>query len=121
MAGTPQGGVIGPPLANLYMNRMLKGWEQTRRGERFQARIVAYADDFAILSRGRANEAPGWARGTPTRPGLTLNEAKTSVRKRPAGAVRLFGLHIRPALRQAYGAGVHRLHGKKCATGGIGN
>ena len=62
------------------MNRMLKGWEQTRRGERFQARIVAYADDFAILSRGRANEAPGWARGTPTRPGLTLNEAKTSVR-----------------------------------------
>jgi RNA-directed DNA polymerase len=27
--GTPQGGVISPLLANLYMNRMLKGWRQT--------------------------------------------------------------------------------------------
>jgi len=36
------------------MNRMLKGWRQTRRGEQFQARIVNYADDFVILSRGKA-------------------------------------------------------------------
>ncbi len=27
--GTPQGGVVSPALANLYMNRMLKGWRQT--------------------------------------------------------------------------------------------
>ncbi len=47
--GTPQGGVISPLLANLYMNRMLKGWKQTKRGEQFQARIVSYADDFVIL------------------------------------------------------------------------
>lgn len=78
--GTPQGGVISPLLANLYMNRMLKGWKQTKRGEQFQARIVSYADDFVILSRGKANEALGWARGTLTRLGLTLNERKTSIR-----------------------------------------
>jgi RNA-directed DNA polymerase len=78
--GTPQGGVISPLLANLYMNRMLKGWKQTKRGEQFQARVVAYADDFVILSRGKANEALGWARGVLTRLGLTLNEAKTSIR-----------------------------------------
>jgi RNA-directed DNA polymerase len=48
--------VIGPLLANLYMNRMLKGWRQTKRGEQFQARIVSYAEDFAILSRGKAAE-----------------------------------------------------------------
>jgi RNA-directed DNA polymerase len=78
--GTPQGGVVSPLLANLYMNRMLKGWKQTRRGGQFQARIVSYADDFVILSRGKAQEALGWARGTLTRMGLTLNEAKTSIR-----------------------------------------
>jgi RNA-directed DNA polymerase len=78
--GTPQGGVISPLLANLCMNRMLKGWKQTGRAEQYRARIVAYADDFVILSRGKANEALGWARGTLTRLGLTLNERKTSIR-----------------------------------------
>jgi len=78
--GTPQGGVISPLLANLYMNRMLKGWKQTKRGEQYQARIVSYADDFVILSRGKAKEALSWARGTLARLGLRLNEAKTSVR-----------------------------------------
>jgi RNA-directed DNA polymerase len=48
--GTPQGGVISPPLANLYMNRMLKGWKQTKRGEQFQAQNVSYADDSVSLS-----------------------------------------------------------------------
>jgi len=78
--GTPQGGVISPLLANLYMNRMLKGWKQTGRAEQFRARIVSYADDFVILSRGKAAEALGWARGTLERLGLTLNEKKTSLR-----------------------------------------
>jgi len=78
--GTPQGGVISPLLANLYMNRMLKGWRQTGRGEQFRAQIVSYADDFVILSRGKAKEALGWTRGTLERLGLTLNEKKTSIR-----------------------------------------
>jgi RNA-directed DNA polymerase len=78
--GTPQGGVISPALANLYMNRMLKGWRQTRRGEQFRAHIVNYADDFVILSRGKAKEALEWTRGVLERLELTLNEKKTSVR-----------------------------------------
>jgi RNA-directed DNA polymerase len=78
--GTPQGGVISPGLANLYMNRMLKGWRQTRRGEQFQARIVNYADDFVILSRAKAKEALEWTRGVLGRLELTLNEKKTSIR-----------------------------------------
>src|SRR5581483_11897394 len=78
--GTPQGGVISPGLANLYMNRMLKGFRQTRRGEQFRARIVNYADDFVILSRGYAKEALGWTRGVLERLELTLNEKKTSIR-----------------------------------------
>src|SRR6204780_984702 len=54
--GTPQGGVVSPLLANLYMNRMLKGWKQTKRGEQYQARIVSYEEDFVILSRGKGAE-----------------------------------------------------------------
>ena len=78
--GTPQGGVISPGLANLYMNRMLKGWRQNRRGEQFRAQMVNYADDFVILSRGKAAEALDWTRGVLERLELTLNEKKTSVR-----------------------------------------
>ena len=78
--GTPQGGVISPLLANLYINRMLKGFRQTGRGEQFKARIVNYADDFVILSRGKATEALEWTRGVLERLGLTLNEKKTSIR-----------------------------------------
>jgi len=78
--GTPQGGVISPALANLYRNRMLKGWRQSRRGEQFRARIVNYADDFVMLSRGKATEALEWTCGVLERLKLTLNEKKTSVR-----------------------------------------
>ena len=78
--GTPQGGVVSPALANLYMNRMLKGWRRTRRGEQFRAHIVNYADDFVILSRGQATEALNWTRGVLGRLELTLNEKKTSIR-----------------------------------------
>jgi RNA-directed DNA polymerase len=79
--GTPQGGVVSPLLANLYMNRMLKGWRNTKRGEQFQAKLVNYADDFVILSRGKAKEALEWTREVVTRLGLTLNEAKTSIKE----------------------------------------
>ena len=79
--GTPQGGVISPLLANLYMNRYLKYWRITGRSEAFQAQIVNYADDFVILSRGYAAEALNWTRGVMKRIGLTLNETKTSIKQ----------------------------------------
>jgi RNA-directed DNA polymerase len=79
--GTPQGGVISPLLANLYLNRFLKYWRLSRMGEKLQAVVVAYADDFVILSRHRAREALAWTRQVMTRLGLALNEAKTSIRR----------------------------------------
>jgi RNA-directed DNA polymerase len=79
--GTPQGGVASPILANLYMNRLLKGWRKTKRGKQFDAHIVNYADDFVILSRGKAVEALEWTRQVVTRMGVTLNEAKTSIKE----------------------------------------
>ena len=78
--GTPQGGVASPLLANIYMNRFLKHFRQSGAGEAFRAHVVSYADDFVILSRGRAAEALAWTRGVMTKLGLSINEAKTSVR-----------------------------------------
>src|SRR5215470_18830906 len=53
--GTPQGGVASPLLAVIYMNRFLKHWRLTGRGEAFRAHAICYADDFVILSRGHAD------------------------------------------------------------------
>lgn len=78
--GTPQGGVASPLLANVYMNRFLKHWRLTGCGAAFRAHVVAYADDFVILSRGHAAEALAWTKVVMTKLGLTLNEAKTSVK-----------------------------------------
>lgn len=48
ITGTPQGGVISPLLANIYLNVMDKLWEKNFKhlGE-----LVRYADDFVILSK----------------------------------------------------------------------
>ena len=78
--GTPQGGVISPLLANLYMNRFLKHWRRQGCGAAFRAHLVNYADDFVILSRGHAVEALTWTRAAMIKLELTVNEAKTSVK-----------------------------------------
>ncbi|MFM9939740.1 MAG: group II intron reverse transcriptase/maturase [Hyphomicrobiaceae bacterium] len=78
--GTPQGGAASPLLANIYMNRFLKHWRRSGAGEAFHACVVAFADDFVILSRGRAAEALTWTQDVMAKLGLTINEAKTSLR-----------------------------------------
>ena len=72
--GTPQGGVASPLLANIYMNRFLKHWQLTGRGEALRAHVVAYADDFVILSRGCAAEALAWTKAVMTRIGATRSD-----------------------------------------------
>ena len=49
--GTPQGGVISPLLANIYINRMLKAFAKSDLMKRCGARIVNYADDFVVLCK----------------------------------------------------------------------
>ena len=55
--GTPQGAPISPLLSNLYMRRFVLGWKSLGYGERLQARIVNYADDFVILCRKSGEQA----------------------------------------------------------------
>jgi RNA-directed DNA polymerase len=94
--GTPQGGVISPLLANLYMNRFLKFWRMRECGATFRAHLVNFADDFVILSRGFAQEALAWTRATMTKLGLTLNEAKTSIRNARAEGFDFLGYTLGP-------------------------
>lgn len=77
--GTPQGGVISPLLANLYMNRYLKVFRFRGLDRRYGARLVAYADDFVILCRYGAAEVLAQSRRWFAQMGLTLNEQKTRV------------------------------------------
>jgi len=78
--GTPQGGVISPLLANIYMNRFLRVFVEWGKDREYAARLVAYADDFVILSRGKAEPALAWTRRVMAAIGLSLNETKTCVR-----------------------------------------
>ncbi len=75
--GTPQGGVISPLLALLYMRRFLLAWH--RWEGRLQAFVCAYADDFVILCRGTAAQALAVARDLMRRITLELNEEKTRI------------------------------------------
>jgi RNA-directed DNA polymerase len=62
------------------MNRFLKYWRAKRCNEIFSAHVVSYADDFVILSRGKADEALQWTSAVMDRLGLRLNQDKTVVR-----------------------------------------
>ena len=73
--GTPQGGVISPLLANLYLNPLDHGVNGKRPGP---AQMVRYADDFVIAcatgrGQGMRERLKKWLHAK----GLTLNEAKT--------------------------------------------
>jgi RNA-directed DNA polymerase len=94
--GTPQGGVVSPMLANIYMNRFLKHWRLTGCREAFRAHVVSYADDFVILSRGHATEALAWTKAVMTKLGLTLNEAKTSLKEARTESFAFLGYSFGP-------------------------
>jgi RNA-directed DNA polymerase len=50
--GTPQGGVISPLLANIYLHEMDRRWhEPGGPRSRWNARLVRYADDFVVLAK----------------------------------------------------------------------
>src|SRR5438876_10155964 len=77
--GTPQGGVVSPLLANVYMNRYLKVFRLRGLDRRYGARLVNYADDFVVLCRTGAAEVLAQSRRWFTHMGLMLNEQKTRV------------------------------------------
>ena len=77
--GTPQGGVISPLLANIYLHVLDRTWKLKRVEERYRARLIRYADDFMVLCQGHTERV---LKGTKTilrGLELSLNEEKTRV------------------------------------------
>jgi RNA-directed DNA polymerase len=77
--GTPQGGVISPLLANIYLNVLDTLWVDKKVQDRLGARMVRYADDSVILCRGNTDRILKGVKLVLENLGLTLNEEKTRV------------------------------------------
>ena len=74
--GSPQGGVISPLLANIYLNYLDMVWE--KHGQTL-GKLVRYADDFVIISRTKkdAEHALKLVKAVMQRLELTLHPEKT--------------------------------------------
>ena len=79
--GTPQGGVISPLLANLYLHWLDTVFHRPYGpGTWAKARLVRYADDFVIMARYVGDHITGWVeRAVEGWLGLTVNREKTRV------------------------------------------
>jgi group II intron reverse transcriptase/maturase len=75
--GTPQGGVISPLLANIYLNHLDQFWVE--KGYNKYAKLVRYADDFVVLCEKNTKFYLKEVRRLLENLGLTLNEKKTHV------------------------------------------
>jgi RNA-directed DNA polymerase len=77
--GTPQGGVISPLLANLYLHWFDKLFHRSDGPYRWaNARLVRYADDFVILAKFVGGRIENFVEQTlQGRFGLTVNRQKT--------------------------------------------
>ena len=66
--GTPQGGLVSPVLANVYLHYVLDLWfeEQVRPGNRGRRRLFRFADDFVVCFEYR-HEAAAFEQALPKR------------------------------------------------------
>jgi RNA-directed DNA polymerase len=79
--GTPQGGVISPLLANIYLHEVLDVWfeQEVRPRLRGRAELIRFADDFVIVfsNEGDAHRVGEVLTKRFERFGLTIHDTKT--------------------------------------------
>jgi RNA-directed DNA polymerase len=68
VTGTPQGGVISPLLANVYLHAFDRAWAEHGTGE-----LVRYADDFVVVCRSERQARDAAARAEALLGGLCLS------------------------------------------------
>ena len=95
-AGTPQGGVISPLLANIYLNELDRIWTTTHS---HLGQLVRYADDFVILCRTKhqAEATLEQVREIMAQLRLTLHPTKTRLVELGLGkeGFEFLGCHLR--------------------------
>jgi group II intron reverse transcriptase/maturase len=92
--GSPQGGVLSPLLANVYLH----GFDAAQRQQKsFVGRLTRYADDFVIQcgTAEQAARALEWTREQMARLGLTLHPTKTRVVNDRVEGFDFLGFHHR--------------------------
>jgi RNA-directed DNA polymerase len=98
-AGTPQGGVISPLLANLYLHWMDKRFHGADGPAQFaKARLVRYADDFVILARYQGTRIRDWVEAiVEDWMGLEINRDKTRIvtLRQPGASLDFLGFTFR--------------------------
>jgi RNA-directed DNA polymerase len=79
--GTPQGGVISPLLANVYLHDFDRAFHERGGPAQFaNARLIRYADDFVVLARWMGPQIHAWLDRTLEQDlRLMLNRTKTRV------------------------------------------
>jgi len=78
--GTPQGGVISPLLANIYLNILDRIWDRHSLAAQHKARLTRYADDLVILCARDTAVPYAILQSILKRLDLELNEEKTQIR-----------------------------------------
>jgi group II intron reverse transcriptase/maturase len=93
--GTPQGGVISPLLANVYLHAFDTAWRVGGLERRWQARLIRYADDFVICCRAKTAQVHAVVVDQLQALGLTLNAAKTRTLDARPQAFTFLGFTVR--------------------------
>jgi RNA-directed DNA polymerase len=103
VAGTPQGGILSPLLANIYLNELdhaVKSFTEETGGKTHWS-YVRYADDLLLLTSGTEEEARRKKEWVEDYAGevlnLSLNREKTQIVHAEDGGIEFLGYRIEPA------------------------
>jgi len=101
LTGTPQGGVISPLLANIYLHELDRKWQETNQK---WGKLVRYADDGVMVckSESEAQKALRWIRTEMAELGLRLHPEKTRIVHLRRRGIDFLGCHLRMGCSQQY-------------------
>ena len=93
--GTPQGGVISPLLANIYLHSLDESFTDSAKG--FIGRLTRFADDLVIQcgTVDHAERALNWLGSNLSNLGLRLNAVKTAIVNDAEEGFDFLGFHHR--------------------------